>query len=70
MFAAVRSDSEMVECPYNKAHRMFRKRLQAHLIKCRHNYPDVELQKCPFNQMHLVPEPEFVVCKVLLSCST
>ncbi|XP_061386375.1 uncharacterized protein LOC133321298 [Musca vetustissima] len=49
----------MVECPYNKAHRMLRKRLQSHLLKCRLQYPNVELRKCPFNLSHLIPEPEF-----------
>ncbi|KAM7348285.1 uncharacterized protein ACRADG_007678 [Cochliomyia hominivorax] len=53
------SDDDMVECPYNKTHRMLRRRLQSHLIKCRLNYPDVELRKCPFNITHLIPEPEF-----------
>ncbi|XP_037812947.1 uncharacterized protein LOC119604433 [Lucilia sericata] len=53
------SDDDMVECPYNKTHRMLRKRLQSHLLKCRLSYPDVELRKCPFNITHLIPEPEF-----------
>lgn len=60
MFAPGDED-DMVECPYDKAHRMLRKRLAKHLIKCRVNHPDAELQKCPFNNTHLVPEPEFVV---------
>ncbi|XP_065365221.1 uncharacterized protein LOC135958255 [Calliphora vicina] len=50
---------DMVECPYNKTHIMLRKRLQSHLLKCRVNYPDVELRKCPFNITHLIPEPEY-----------
>ncbi|XP_013100706.2 uncharacterized protein DDB_G0283697-like [Stomoxys calcitrans] len=56
MFA---NDDDMVECPYNNSHRMLRKRLQSHLLKCRIQYPDVELRKCPFNLSHLIPEPEF-----------
>lgn len=55
------SDDDMVECPYNKTHRMLRRRLQTHLHKCRLQYPDVELRKCPFNTTHLIPEPEFAV---------
>ncbi|XP_073830954.1 uncharacterized protein isoform X2 [Musca autumnalis] len=53
------SDDDMIECPYNNSHRMLRKRLQSHLLKCRVNYPNVELRKCPFNLSHLIPEPEF-----------
>ncbi|XP_014085329.1 gametocyte-specific factor 1 homolog [Bactrocera oleae] len=50
---------DIVTCPYDNAHRVLRKRLQLHLIKCRLNYPHVELQKCPLNQLHLVPEQDF-----------
>ncbi|KAL9880993.1 uncharacterized protein LOC119633344 [Glossina fuscipes] len=60
MMFAPGDEDDMVECPYNKVHRMLRKRLAKHLIKCRVNHPDAELQKCPFNNTHLVPEPEFV----------
>uniref|UniRef100_A0A1A9VLE9 CHHC U11-48K-type domain-containing protein n=1 Tax=Glossina austeni TaxID=7395 RepID=A0A1A9VLE9_GLOAU len=60
MMFAPGDEDDMVECPYDKAHRMLRKRLAKHLIKCRVNHPDAELQKCPFNNTHLVPEPEFV----------
>lgn len=52
---------DIVTCPYDNAHRVLRKRLQLHLIKCRLNYPHVELQKCPLNQLHLVPEQDFEV---------
>ncbi|XP_054087451.1 gametocyte-specific factor 1 homolog [Zeugodacus cucurbitae] len=50
---------DIVTCPYDRLHCVLRKRLQLHLIKCRLNYPHVELRKCPMNQLHLVPEPEF-----------
>lgn len=59
------NDDDMVECPYNSSHRMLRKRFQSHIIKCRLQYPNVELRKCPFNITHLIPEPEFSV-KILL----
>ncbi|XP_036320413.1 gametocyte-specific factor 1 homolog [Rhagoletis pomonella] len=52
---------DIVTCPYDMAHRVLRKRLQLHLIKCRLNYPNVELRKCPMNQLHLVPDPEYQV---------
>ncbi|XP_030387156.1 gametocyte-specific factor 1 homolog [Scaptodrosophila lebanonensis] len=54
------SSSEMVTCPYNSAHRMLRKKLQQHIIKCRELYKnEIPLLNCPFNNSHLIPEPEF-----------
>ncbi|XP_064545800.1 gametocyte-specific factor 1 homolog [Drosophila montana] len=51
----------MVYCPYNKAHKMLRKKLQQHILKCRELYKDeIELLVCPFNKAHLIPEPEFL----------
>lgn len=58
MFSTAKDDDE-VQCPYNKAHTMKRRRLIPHLIKCRLSFPDAELLKCPFNASHLIPEPEF-----------
>ncbi|XP_043661704.1 gametocyte-specific factor 1 homolog [Drosophila teissieri] len=53
-------ESDMVYCPYNKEHKMLRKKLQQHILKCRVIYKDmVELMVCPFNKSHLIPEPEF-----------
>ncbi|KAM8708055.1 hypothetical protein ACLKA7_015083 [Drosophila subpalustris] len=53
--------NDMVHCPYNKAHKMLRKKLQQHILKCRVYYKDeVELLVCPFNKAHLIPEPEYV----------
>ncbi|KAH8301284.1 hypothetical protein KR018_010454 [Drosophila ironensis] len=50
----------MVCCPYNKTHRMLRKKLQQHVLKCRELHKDtLELRVCPFNKSHLIPEPEF-----------
>ncbi|KAH8267914.1 hypothetical protein KR026_010806 [Drosophila bipectinata] len=50
----------MVYCPYNKEHKMLRKKLQQHILKCREIHKDtVELKVCPFNKIHLIPEPEF-----------
>lgn len=60
--------NDMVQCPYNKAHKMLRKKLQQHILKCREYYKDeVELLVCPFNKTHLIPEPEYVVSSVLKS---
>uniref|UniRef100_A0A1A9W6T9 CHHC U11-48K-type domain-containing protein n=1 Tax=Glossina brevipalpis TaxID=37001 RepID=A0A1A9W6T9_9MUSC len=54
-------EDDMVECPYNKSHRMLRKRLAKHLVKCRVHYPDTELKSCPFNSIHLVSDEEFEI---------
>ncbi|XP_034110788.1 gametocyte-specific factor 1 homolog [Drosophila albomicans] len=52
--------NDMVYCPYDKAHKMLRKKLQQHIIKCREYFKDeIELMVCPFNKAHLIPEPEF-----------
>lgn len=54
--------NDMVHCPYNKSHKMLRKKLQQHIIKCREYYKnEVELLVCPFNKAHLIPEPEYFV---------
>jgi len=59
-------ESQMVYCPYNKEHKMLRKKLQQHILKCRVIYKDtVELMVCPFNKGHLIPEPEFFVSKII-----
>ncbi|KAH8374049.1 hypothetical protein KR200_005615 [Drosophila serrata] len=50
----------MVYCPYNNEHKMLRKKLQQHILKCRELYKDqVNLMVCPFNKGHLIPEPEY-----------
>lgn len=57
--------NDMVHCPYNKSHKMLRKKLQQHIIKCREYYKnEVELLVCPFNKAHLIPEPEYFVSLV------
>lgn len=54
--------NDLVDCPYNKAHKMLRKKLQQHILKCREYYKnEVELLVCPFNKAHLIPEPEYFV---------
>ncbi|XP_050329821.1 uncharacterized protein DDB_G0283697-like [Bactrocera neohumeralis] len=63
---SLENDDDVVVCPYNPAHRLLRKRLQPHLIKCRENYPQLQLQRCPFNNTHHIPEPEF--CLHVTNC--
>lgn len=48
---------EYVTCPYNKAHEVQRIRFQAHILRCRKQYPNIELATCFYNVKHLV-KPE------------
>ncbi|EDW72430.1 uncharacterized protein Dwil_GK20915 [Drosophila willistoni] len=51
---------DIVQCPYNKAHTMLRKKLQQHVMKCKETYKDeIELLVCPFNKTHLLPAADF-----------
>ncbi|CAG5036754.1 unnamed protein product [Parnassius apollo] len=49
-------DDPFVACPYNFAHRVPRSRIQAHIVKCQPNYP--ELNICPYNATHRVSKLE------------
>ncbi|XP_013792246.2 gametocyte-specific factor 1-like [Limulus polyphemus] len=47
-------DDPMVNCPYNKAHRVSRSRIQSHILKCRKTHQDRQLETCPFNAQHRI----------------
>jgi len=49
---------DLVTCPYNKFHQIRRSRIQYHILKCKKNYPDIELVVCPYNATHQFPEHE------------
>uniref|UniRef100_A0A1B6GSR0 CHHC U11-48K-type domain-containing protein n=1 Tax=Cuerna arida TaxID=1464854 RepID=A0A1B6GSR0_9HEMI len=49
---------KMVICPYDKAHEIRLGRMQFHLDKCRKNFPNTEMIRCPFNSIHLIPKVE------------
>ncbi|BFZ21611.1 hypothetical protein BsWGS_24650 [Bradybaena similaris] len=51
-------DDEFIVCPYNDAHVIAAIRMPYHLIKCRKNYPMMDLVVCPFNANHEVNKPE------------
>lgn len=53
-------------CPYNSSHNILKERFQTHLVKCAKNYPDIELEKCPFNVTHLIPKAELDVSMIRL----
>lgn len=54
-------DKDLLECPYDKHHRILKHRMQLHLIKCRRNHPSVNKVICPFNVTHVLNEPELKV---------
>ncbi|XP_055527641.1 gametocyte-specific factor 1 homolog [Wyeomyia smithii] len=49
---------ELVECPYNRSHRIMPQSMPKHLFKCRKNYPKVKLVSCPFNTAHRISSLE------------
>jgi len=49
---------DKITCPYNKFHQIDPKRITYHLIKCKKNYPDVELAVCAYNATHQMPPDE------------
>ncbi|XP_029363323.1 gametocyte-specific factor 1 [Echeneis naucrates] len=51
---------KILQCPFDKNHKMRASRFPYHLIKCRKNHPKLasELKPCPFNARHLVPGHE------------
>uniref|UniRef100_A0A3B3VF09 CHHC U11-48K-type domain-containing protein n=1 Tax=Poecilia latipinna TaxID=48699 RepID=A0A3B3VF09_9TELE len=51
---------KLLQCPFDKNHKIRSCRFPYHLIKCRKNHPKLasELKTCPFNARHLVPKHE------------
>lgn len=48
----------LLECPYNKSHRVQATAMARHLFKCRKMHPNTEFVTCPFNHAHKVAAPE------------
>jgi len=49
---------ETITCPYNPSHQITPQRIQFHLVKCRKNHPNSDVEICPFNSTHHVPKSE------------
>nr|XP_034963822.1 gametocyte-specific factor 1-like [Zootoca vivipara] len=51
---------KLIQCPYDKNHKIRACRFPYHLVKCRKNHPDLvqQLVTCPFNARHQVPRGE------------
>jgi len=50
--------SQLLTCPYNRAHKIRPERMQYHLIKCRKQFPEASLVICPYNATHHVPRAD------------
>ncbi|XP_042558240.1 gametocyte-specific factor 1-like [Dipodomys spectabilis] len=50
----------LLQCPYDKNHKIRSCRFPYHLVKCKENHPDIaaRLATCPFNARHLVPRDQ------------
>ena len=57
------ADQNLLECPYDKTHRILKHRMQVHLIKCRRNHPNEEKVACPFNTTHILNKEELEVSR-------
>jgi len=55
---ASRRGPATITCPFNKFHQILPHRFHYHLFKCAKNYPEVEMQVCPYNATHLIPKDE------------
>ncbi|XP_068275126.1 uncharacterized protein [Nyctibius grandis] len=51
---------DLMECPYDKHHRIKASRFPYHLVKCKKSNPEVakKFATCPFNARHLVPHAD------------
>uniref|UniRef100_A0A8C5M4V7 CHHC U11-48K-type domain-containing protein n=1 Tax=Leptobrachium leishanense TaxID=445787 RepID=A0A8C5M4V7_9ANUR len=54
---------ELVQCPYDKNHKIRRHRLQYHIVKCRENNLKADMRACPFNARHVVPRRDYELHK-------
>ena len=54
----VGAETDLVQCPYDKSHRILPHRFQVHLVRCRKNFPLAQVVTCPFNVTHLLKKEE------------
>ncbi|XP_017019195.1 gametocyte-specific factor 1 homolog [Drosophila kikkawai] len=46
-------ETKLVECPFDKSHRLLPSRLAVHLIRCSRNYPSSKQVSCTLNTTHI-----------------
>ena len=56
---STKTSEKLVQCPYDKLHKVREDRLQFHLIKCKRQNLDKNFVICPFNTTHHMPKEEF-----------
>ncbi|CAL4119003.1 unnamed protein product, partial [Meganyctiphanes norvegica] len=54
-----RTTEKLVPCPFNESHQILPHRMALHIIKCRKNYPDVEMRTCQYNATHIIPVADY-----------
>ncbi|KFB40600.1 AGAP011542-PA-like protein [Anopheles sinensis] len=55
---------DLLECPYNPAHKLLGHTMARHISRCRRAHGILKLVQCPFNPEHHVPEPEMTLHKL------
>uniref|UniRef100_A0A182Y5Y3 CHHC U11-48K-type domain-containing protein n=1 Tax=Anopheles stephensi TaxID=30069 RepID=A0A182Y5Y3_ANOST len=55
---------DLLECPYNPAHKLLGHTMARHVSRCRRAYGVLKIVPCPFNPEHQVPELEMTLHKL------
>uniref|UniRef100_A0A182RD34 CHHC U11-48K-type domain-containing protein n=1 Tax=Anopheles funestus TaxID=62324 RepID=A0A182RD34_ANOFN len=55
---------DLLECPYNSAHKLLTHTMARHVSRCRRTYGVLKIVQCPFNPEHQVPELEMTLHKL------
>uniref|UniRef100_A0A182PL61 CHHC U11-48K-type domain-containing protein n=1 Tax=Anopheles epiroticus TaxID=199890 RepID=A0A182PL61_9DIPT len=55
---------DLLECPYNAAHKLLAHTMARHVSRCRRAYGVLKIVQCPFNPDHQVPEREMTLHKL------
>uniref|UniRef100_A0A182WEV1 CHHC U11-48K-type domain-containing protein n=1 Tax=Anopheles minimus TaxID=112268 RepID=A0A182WEV1_9DIPT len=55
---------DLLECPYDPAHKLLGHTMARHVSRCRRTYGVLKIVQCPFNPEHQVPELEMTLHKL------
>uniref|UniRef100_A0A182LZH8 CHHC U11-48K-type domain-containing protein n=1 Tax=Anopheles culicifacies TaxID=139723 RepID=A0A182LZH8_9DIPT len=55
---------DLLECPYDPAHKLLGHTMARHVSRCRRAYGVLKIVQCPFNPEHQVPELEMTLHKL------
>lgn len=56
---AYRIKESHLSCPYEPTHQILPHRMAQHIIKCRKNYPELDMKVCVFNATHVIPTKDY-----------